>query len=158
MKKEKKLFFNYIIESSFSQSAAEEEPIMRLISSSVWSFTKLSEALKYYDVKQLYFQNEFENLESLSPQNKMTGIHSFRIIYKQIQCSFIQYMFMRFFEQVLENSRSRLHACFKLFNYCLSFCIKIFRIVIRGEMFDENSFGNTGNFLVEVASVFVFGE
>jgi len=41
----------------------------------MWSHKKVKKGLKYYDVKQLYFQSEFENLASLSAQ-KSTMVYT----------------------------------------------------------------------------------
>lgn len=52
----------------FTSAAWWKIPIIRFISGPMWSRKKVKKGLKYYDVKQLYFQSEFENLASLSPQ------------------------------------------------------------------------------------------
>lgn len=52
----------------FTSAAWWKTPVIRFISGPMWSRKKVKKGLKYYDVKQLYFQSEFENLASLSPQ------------------------------------------------------------------------------------------
>ena len=63
----------------FLWSAARgEKLIMRLIGSAVCGITKLRKGLKNCDVKMLYFQNEFENLTRLSPQNEQKVYTQFK--------------------------------------------------------------------------------
>lgn len=52
----------------FASAAWWKTLIIRFISDPMRSRKKVEKAPKYYDVKQIYFQNEFENLASLSPQ------------------------------------------------------------------------------------------
>ena len=60
----------------FTSAAWWKTPVIRFISGPMWSRKKVKKGLKYYDVKQLYFQSEFENLASLSPQ-KSTIVYTF---------------------------------------------------------------------------------
>ena len=130
----------------FTSAAWWKTPVIRFISGPMWSRKKVKKGLKYYDVKQLYFQSEFENLASLSPQ-KSTIVYTFSKSWLILDPNKTQQS-LRAFPFCFPPKDKKF--CWKLYRffayrsrcnyYCpLIFFFERFTQFIEAEYFDENS-------------------
>ena len=126
----------------FTSAAWWKTPIIRFISGPMWSRKKVKKGLKYYDVKQLYFQSEFENLASLSPQ-KSTIVYTLSkswMILDPNKARKSLHVFPRKIK-ILQKFYSFVFSCRSLCNYyCPLIFYERFTQFIEAEYFDENGF------------------